>query len=95
MDLYSGRLPLDFFSFCLDKTSERQIEANEPQITDPALLAQDLSGRQHSDNLQLVEENRTVLHPKARPLSNLSSSSGNTEESLSTFADYTLRTLAH
>ena len=90
MDSYSGKFPLDFISFCLDMTSERQIEANEPQTTDPALLAQDLSSRQHSDNFQLFEEDGT-----ARPLSNLSSSSGNTEESLSAFADQTLRTLVH
>ena len=54
-----------------------------------------MSNRQHANNPQLTEEDGAALHLGTRPLSNLSSNSGNTEESLSTFADQTLRTLAH
>ena len=63
--------------------------------TEPAPPAQDPSGYQHGDNSHLIEKDGTVPHPGTRPLSNLSSSSGNTEESLSAFAGQTLRALAH
>ena len=95
MDSYSGRFPLDFFSFCLHMTSERKIEANQPQSTDFPRFAQNLSGRQHDDDLQLVGVDGRALHRGTRPLSNLAFSSDNTEESISTFADETLCKLAH
>ena len=95
MDSYSGRFPLDFISFCLDMSSEQQTEAQEPPITDPAEATQSLPNRQHRNNSQSTGEEGATLQLGIRPLSNLSSSSGNTEESLSAFADQTLRTLAH
>ena len=90
MDSYSGRFPLDFISFCLDMSSEQ-----EPPITDLAEATQDLSNPQHLNNSQPTEEEGVALQLGTRPLSNLSSSSGNTGESLSAFADQTLRTLAN
>ena len=67
----------------------------EPPITNPAEATQNLPNRQHRDNSQSTGEEEATLQLGIRPLSNLSSSSGNTEESLSALADQTLRTLAH
>ena len=76
-------------------SSEQRIEAQEPPITDLAEATQELPNRQHRNNSQPTGEGGAALQLGTRPLSNLSSSSGNTEESLSAFADQTLRTLAH
>ena len=95
MGSYSGRFPLDFISFCLDMSSEQRFEAQEPPITDLAEATLDLPNRQHRDNSQPTGEQGAALQLGTRPLSILSSSCGNTEESLSAFAHQTLRTLAH
>ena len=82
MDFNSGSLPLEFISFYLDMASEEQ-------ITNTILPT--------SENPEVAEETNTA--PKepvviTRPDSNQSSSSGNTEESITTYAEKTLRTLA-
>ena len=82
MDFNSGSLPLEFISFYLDMASEEQ-------VTSTILPT--------SENPGVAEETNTA--PKepvviTRPDSNQSSSSGNTEESITTYAEKTLRTLA-
>ena len=93
MDSYSGSFPLEFISFCLDVASEQQTENTELPTTDPNAPAQSLS-EQHADPSHVARPTGTDSFPGLRPLSNLSSTSGNTEESLSTFAEQTLHNLA-
>ena len=93
MDSYSGRFPLDFISFCLGMATEQQTENSELSTASPSVSVQGLPERQAGP----PQENRPTeidALPGVRPLSNLSSSSGNTEESLSTFAEQTLHHLA-
>ena len=82
MDFKSGSLPLEFISFYLDMASEEQ-------ITDKTLPTSETSGvTRETANAQ---KDPVVI---SRPDSNQSTSSGNTEESLTTYAETTLRTLA-
>ena len=94
MDSYSGRFPLDFISFCLDEASEQQIESTSQSTVNPEIhvpiLPERPAGLSHE-----AETTMTDAPTGPRPLSNLSSSSGNTEESFSTFAEQTMHTLAH
>ena len=94
MDSYSGRFPLDFISFCLDSKSEHPVGTQETQTTSPAVTAQSLMDQSPSEQRQLAEGDSAGLHLDVRPPSNFSSSSGNTEESMTTFASQTLRTMA-
>ena len=82
MDFNSGSSPLEFISFYLDMASEEQ-------VTNTILPT--------SENSGVAEEINTA--PKEpvvvmRPDSNQSSSSGNTEESVTSYAEKTLRALA-
>ena len=82
MDFNSGSFPLDFISFYLDMASEEQ-------ITDTTLPTSESSGvTREADN---APKDPVVI---SRSDSNQSASSGNTEESLTTYAEKTLRTLA-
>ena len=94
MDSYSGRFPLDFISFCLDTMSEHPVGTQETQTTSPAVTTQSLMDQPPSEQRQLAEGDSAGLHLDVRPPSNFSSSSGNTEESMTTFASQTLRTMA-
>ena len=72
MDFNSGSLPLEFISFYLDM-------AFEEQITDTTLPTSESSGvTRETDN---APKDAVVI---SRPDSNQSTSSGNTEESLTT-----------
>ena len=93
MDSYSGRFPLDFISFCLGMATEQQTENSELATADPSVPFQGLPER-HAGSPQENRPTDLDALPGIRPLSNLSSSSGNTEESLSTFAEQTLHHLA-
>ena len=93
MDSYSGRFPLDFISFCLGMATEQQTENSELTTAGPSVSVQGLPER-HADPSQENRPTEIDALPGVRPLSNLSSSSGNTEESLSTFAEQTLQHLA-
>ena len=94
MDSSSGRFPLDFISFHLDVSSERQSEDAGLPAADPIAPAQSPSG-QHADSSHVTRPAGTDSFPGLRPLSNLSSSSDSTEESFSTFAERTLHNLSH
>ena len=74
-------------------TSEQQTENIELPTADPNVSAQSLPEQRADPSLE-ARPTETDVFPELRPLSNLSSNSGNTEESLSTFAEQTLRSLA-
>ena len=80
-DSYSGSFPLDFVFHYLGMTSEAQDTAN---------ILPDSNLDKRTDT-PIVEQ----INPpaEARPLSNFSSSSGATEESLTAYAERTLHTL--
>ena len=82
MDFNSGSLPLEFISFYLDMASEEQIT----DVTLPTTESSETT--RETDN---APRDPVVI---SRPDSNQSTSSGNTEESLTTYAEKTLRTLA-
>ena len=82
MDFNSGSLPLEFIRFYLDMASEEQITESTLSITE---------GSEATRGTGDVSKNPVVT---PRPDSNQSTSSGNTEESLTTYAEQTLRTLA-
>ena len=72
---------------------EQQTENSELTTAGPGVSVQGLPER-HADPSQGNTPTEIDALPGVRPLSNLSSSSGNTEESLSTFAEQTLHHLA-
>ena len=74
--------------------SEQPVETQETQTTTPVVTTQSLMDQQPDEQHQVPEGDGAGLHPDARPPSNFSSSSGNTEESMTTFASQTLRTMA-
>ena len=74
--------------------SEHPVGTQETQTTSPAVTTQSLMDQQPSEQRQLAEGDSAGLHLDVRPPSNFSSSSGNTEESMTTFASQTLRTMA-
>ena len=81
MDSYSGRFPLDFISFCLGMTTEAQ------GITS---LAPDGEPHDETSPARLVGANPTR---ELRPSSNFSSLSEAAEESLSTYAERTMKSI--
>ena len=81
MDSYSGSFPLDFVSFYLGMTTEAQ---------DAASILPDRNLDERTDKPTVEEIDPST---EMRPLSNLSSSSGATEESLTAYAERTLHNL--
>ena len=81
MDSYSGSFPLDFVFYYLGMTTEAQDTAN---------ILPDSNSDERTDT-PIVEQ--TNPPTEARPLSNFSSSSGATEESLTAYAERTLHNL--
>ena len=81
MDSYSGSFPLDFVFHYLGMTSEAQDTAN---------ILPDSNSDERKDT-PIVEQTKPPT--EVRPLSNFSSSSGATEESLTAYAESTLHSL--
>ena len=82
MDFNSGSPPLEFICFYLDMACEEQITEATLPITE---------GSETTRETGNAPKDPAVT---SRPDSNQSTSSGNTEESLTTYAEQTLRTLA-
>ena len=82
IDFNSGSLPLEFISFYLDMASEEQITEATLPTTESSETTRE------TDN---APKDPVVV---SRPDSNKSTSSGNTEESPTTYTEKTLRTLA-
>ena len=88
--VHTGRTPLSTFFFRLDMSSEQKIDIPEsPTVPSLANIPECDSNQQ-----QLVSQTGNDLSLGSRSLANLSSSSGNTEDSLTAYADRTLRALA-
>ena len=79
---------------CLDMSFDQSIDETHLQPADTTTAAKFLSDDHNVDNPETVSEEGVEQPPGLGPLSNLSSSSGNTEESLSAFADQILRKLS-
>ena len=94
MDQYSGRFPLGFISLCLDMSSEQPIDETHLQPADTATAVLFLPDVHNVEKPQTASEEGVEKPPGLCPLSNLSPSGGNTEESILAFADKTLRTMA-
>ena len=82
MDFNSGSLPLELIRFYLDMASEEQITESTLPFTEGSETTRETGDTSKNSVV-------TPCHD-----SNQSTSSGNTEESLTTYAEQTLRTLA-
>ena len=81
MDSYSGRIPLNFISFYLGMTTETQGTSG---VT---------SEDSRPDELDQVVPGSVTTVSEPRPPSNFSGSSAATEESLSTYAERTMKAI--
>ena len=93
MDSYLGSFPLDFIALYLDMSSEPSNEGLLPPAG--SSVGEHISSEnQPAINPESANKEGSERLPEQLPLSNLPSSSGNTEESITAFADQTRRTMA-